>query len=263
MRRLIVLASVLVLASAPAVAQAPPNLASARVRYNSLKNSTKPSGELKVQIDAIDKEIADASRLGQTSQVRRLLAKGMALLQGRGWTEADDYDQSLVLRTERVFVDSSLPYVVRLEQVLAPAIQLTGPLAARASVRPLTAQSAGSPEARLLKEFADVSRDLRDSPLSIELDLVRSPTVRTRSTSRCSTARSLSARRAFASRCRRGSTLASRPSKRSLALLRMPSAPTFAIRETSRGASTVVRWSSARSISRASSAPPNRSLRPQ
>ena len=169
-RRLIGLASMLFLISTPVWAQAPPNLASARVRYNSLKNSAKPDGELKAQIDAIDKELAEAARLGQTAQVRRLLAKGTALLQKRGWTELDDYDQSLVLRTDRVFVDASLPYGARLEQVYAPAIQLTGPLSARASVRPLTAQPSGAPDTRPLKEFADVSRDLRDSPLSMELD---------------------------------------------------------------------------------------------
>ena len=71
-RRLIVVASLILVVAAPLAAQAPPNLASARVRYNSLKNSVKPDGELKAQIDAIDKEIAEALRLGQTSQVRRL-----------------------------------------------------------------------------------------------------------------------------------------------------------------------------------------------
>jgi poly(3-hydroxybutyrate) depolymerase len=126
---------------------------------------------LKAQIDAIDKEITEAGRQGQTSQVRRLIAKGTALLQGRGWSDADDFDQSLVLRTERVFVDSSVPYSVRLEQVYAPSIELSGALTARAGVRPLLAQPAGAPEARRLKEFTDVSRDLRDAPLLMDLDL--------------------------------------------------------------------------------------------
>lgn len=175
LRRFVIVASVLVLASVPVLAQAPPNLASARVRYNSLKNSAKPSGDLKAQIDAIDRELAEAGRLGQTSQVRRLLARGSALLQGRGWTDADDYDQSLVLRTDRVFVDSSVVYGVRLEQVYSPSIQLSSNLTARVSVRPLLAQPAGAPEARALKEFADVSRDLRDSPLAMDLDLSSVP----------------------------------------------------------------------------------------
>jgi poly(3-hydroxybutyrate) depolymerase len=63
-----------------------------------------------------------------------------------------------------------MPYAVRLEQVYPPSIQLTNPLTARAAVRPLLAQPAGAPEASVLREFADVSRDLRDSPLMMELD---------------------------------------------------------------------------------------------
>jgi poly(3-hydroxybutyrate) depolymerase len=170
LRRLI-LATFLVLAPAVLAAQAPPNLALARVRYNTLKTSTKPEGDLKAQIDLLDKEIADAMRLGQTSQVRRLLAKGTALLNGRTWTDADDFDQSLVLRTDRVFVDSSAPYAVRLEQLYAPTMQVTSALRARASIRPLLARPASVPEARVVAEFADVSRDLRDAPLMMDLDL--------------------------------------------------------------------------------------------
>jgi hypothetical protein len=158
-----------------AVAQAPPNLALARVRYNSLKNSVKPDGDLKAQIDALDKAIAEAARLGQTSEVRRLLVKGTALLNGRGWTDQDDYDQSLLLRTDRVFVDSSVPYTVRLEQTFAPSLQLTSAPTARVSIRPLLSQPAGTPEARTLAEFPDVSRDLRDAPLLMDLDLASVP----------------------------------------------------------------------------------------
>jgi poly(hydroxyalkanoate) depolymerase family esterase len=70
-----------------------------------------------------------------------------------------------------VFVDSSVAYSVRLEQLFAPALQLTSDLTARASLRPLLAQPSGAPEVRVLGEFTDVSRDLRDAPLAMELDL--------------------------------------------------------------------------------------------
>jgi poly(3-hydroxybutyrate) depolymerase len=170
-RILLLVAALVVVVAAPSLAQAPPNLALARVRYNSLKNSVKPDGDLKARIDTLDKEIAEAARLGQTSQLRRLLAQGTALLNGRGWTDQDDFDQSLVLRTDRVFVDSSAPYTVRLEQVYAPSLQLTGALAARVSLRPLLTQPAGTPESKVLSEIAGVGRDLRDAPLVMDLDL--------------------------------------------------------------------------------------------
>ena len=79
MRQLLAAASVLVLLSAPVFAQAPPNAASARVRYNSLKNTAKPDGELKAQIDAIDKELAEATRLGQTAQSAPAARQGHSL----------------------------------------------------------------------------------------------------------------------------------------------------------------------------------------
>ncbi|MGQ0732186.1 MAG: PHB depolymerase family esterase [Acidobacteriota bacterium] len=178
-RRLLIAAAVAAALATPALAQAPPNAASARVRYNSLKNTAKPEGELKARIDAIDQEIAAATRLGQTAQVRRLIAKATALLNKRAWTDVDDFDQSLVLRSDRLFIDSSKPYLVRLEQAYAPAIELTTPLIARATARPLMAQpaatGAAAGEIQPLGMLEDVPRDLRDAPLTMELNLSAVP----------------------------------------------------------------------------------------
>ena len=55
-------------------AQALTSLASVRVGYSSRKNTVKPQGELKAQIDALDAEIAEATRLGRTGELRRLFA---------------------------------------------------------------------------------------------------------------------------------------------------------------------------------------------
>src|SRR5215467_177654 len=104
--------------------QALTSLASVRVGYVTRKNTVKPQGELKAQIDAIDAQIAEASRLGRTGELRRLYAKGLSLLNGRPWTDAADYSASLVLRTPRVVVDSSTPYTVRLEQIYTPSLAL-------------------------------------------------------------------------------------------------------------------------------------------
>jgi predicted esterase len=158
-----------------AIAQALPNISSTIVRYNTRKATVKPDGELKAQIDAVDKEIADANRLGRLGEVRRQIAKGLALLDGTPWTPALDFQHSLALRSERTMVDSSLPYSVRLEQIYSPAIELTPAITARVSLRKRAAPAApGSapppPPARDLGTF-DGSRDLRESPLVMELDL--------------------------------------------------------------------------------------------
>src|SRR5438105_14922031 len=116
------------LASAIALPQALTSLSSLRVGYSTRKNTVKPQGDLKTQIDALDAQIAEAARLGRNGELRRLYAKGIALLNGRPWTDATDYSASLVLRTPRVVVDSSKPYTVRLEQIYAPAPALQNAL---------------------------------------------------------------------------------------------------------------------------------------
>ena len=82
--------------SSSALAQALPNLTVLRVRYNTAKTSAKPQGDLKTQIDQIDKDLAEAARMGRAGEQRRLLARGFALLAGRPWTDTDDFQASLV-----------------------------------------------------------------------------------------------------------------------------------------------------------------------
>ena len=116
-------------------AQALTSLASVRVGYTTRKNTMKPQGELKVQIDALEAQIADATRLGKSGELRRLFAKGMALLNGVAWTDTLDYSRSLVVRTSRVVVDSSKPYTVRLEQIYASSLALQNTVSAHVSLR--------------------------------------------------------------------------------------------------------------------------------
>src|SRR5687768_10492568 len=75
-------------------AQALPNINSLSVRYNSIKTAAKPEGELKAQIDDVDKAIAAARRDGNMGEVRRQIAKGLALLNKDAWTPALDFRNS-------------------------------------------------------------------------------------------------------------------------------------------------------------------------
>jgi poly(3-hydroxybutyrate) depolymerase len=152
-------------------AQALPNLSLLRVRYNTARVNAKPEGELKAQLDALDAPLAEATRLGRTGEVRRLIARGLTLIDGRPWTPEEEYRASLVLRAERVFADPAEPLSVRLEQIYAPALELTAPPSAVVTIRPLLAQAAGTPEARTLATLASIPRDLRESPLALDLDV--------------------------------------------------------------------------------------------
>jgi poly(3-hydroxybutyrate) depolymerase len=174
--RILLVLSLCALVPAAAMAQALTSLASVRVGYTTRKNTVKPQGDLKAQIDALDAQIVEASRLGRNGELRRLYAKGIALLSGRPWTDAADYSGSLVLRSARVVVDSSKPYSVRLEQIYAPSIELQRSVSARVALRKRVAATPNQPPTtpELVKDlgsFDGVARDLRESPFYFDLDL--------------------------------------------------------------------------------------------
>ena len=209
-----------ILAPDVAAPQALPSLTLLRVQYNTRKVTLKPEGELKAQIDALDKQIEQATRLGQNGELRRLLAKGTTLLAGKPWTEELDFATSLVLRADRIVADSTKPFAARLEQIYSPSIVLQRQLTARVLLRRSgRATFLGSPPAEeVVKELSTldgVGRDLRESPYRI----------RARRVGRCR--RVLPAERggvrsgavagdchARHQRCTRGSTRSSRGSRR-------------------------------------------------
>jgi len=163
----------------PAIAtpQALTNLTSVRVGYITRKNTLKPEGELKAQLDALEAQITEAARLGKTGEIRRLYAKGLALLSGRQWTDAEEFNTSLVVRTSHVLADSTKPLPVRLEQIFTPSIALERPLSAHIVLRtrnsgtPGTAPPPPPAVAKDLGTFDGIGRDLRESPFPFELDV--------------------------------------------------------------------------------------------
>jgi predicted esterase len=171
MRIVVVLLSLFV--ACDAFAQALPNINLLVVRYNSEKASAKPEGELKAQLDEVDKLIAEARRAGNNGELRRQIAKGMTLLRNEAWTPAIDFRNSLVLRAERTVVDSSAPLAFRLEQIYRPAMEMSTNLTARVSIRKRAPQSRTAKPApvpaTVLATFDGLSRDLRESPFAMEV----------------------------------------------------------------------------------------------
>jgi poly(3-hydroxybutyrate) depolymerase len=184
-KRFIVAAAVLACIAAPALPQALPNLALVRLSYMVRKRVVKPQGDLKQKVDANDQALAEAISKGQIGEVRRLIAKGMALLNGNDWTDVLDFANSLALRSDHTFVDSSRPYTVRIEQIYSPSIDLKGPLHTKVTLeRPRAPQNgrggnggpAQPPEfVKDLGSHDDLSRDLRESPYLMRLDLFSVP----------------------------------------------------------------------------------------
>lgn len=169
--------AVCVLFPVTAGAQALTSLASVRVGYTTRKNTVKPQGEMKAQIDALEAQIAEATRFGKSGELRRLFAKGLAILNGRPWTAEVEFAQSIVLRTDRVVIDSSKPYRARIEQIFAPSLDLQRTVSAHVMLtkRPTPPRPGERPDPpATVKDFGTfdgVARDLRESPFQLELDL--------------------------------------------------------------------------------------------
>src|SRR5215471_20152195 len=160
--------------------QSLPNLALTRLNYTVTKRQVNPQGELKQKIDAVDKDLAEATRLGRTAEVRRQIAKGLTLLAGKDWTDQIDFASSLVLRSEHLFVDSAKPATVRLEQIYSPSLALEGPPSAlislckprvQAGIVGMGAPLQGCEVIKELGKFEDLSRDLRESPFTALVSL--------------------------------------------------------------------------------------------
>jgi predicted esterase len=177
--RLIISAGMVCGLAALAPAQSLPNLPLARLAYTVKKRTVNPQGEMKEKIDAVDRELNEATKQGKIGEVRRLLAKGQTLLNGNAWTDLLDFSNSLAVRSDNVFVDSSKPYTARLEQIYSPSIDLAHSLTARVSLRKPAAPGGGlggpAPNpgsvVKDLGSFDEVSRDLRESPFLMSLDL--------------------------------------------------------------------------------------------
>jgi predicted esterase len=161
-------------------AQALPNINSLSVSYNSRKTAAKAEGELKAQLDDVDKAIAEARRSGNAGEVRRQIARGMTLLAKEAWTPQLDYRHSLALRSDRTVIDSSTPYALRLEQIYRPSIDLSANLTTKVRIRKRAPRQAAAaaeaaalqtPAARELGAFDGLTRDLRETPFAMELDL--------------------------------------------------------------------------------------------
>ena len=154
--------ALLCLSSLPALAQARRNIALARVSYNTRKAIAKPQGELKEKADAIDKELTEMSRLGRTGEVRHLLAKGIILLSGKEWDSTQEFSNSLVLRAEAVWVDSSKPYSIRVEQIYQPKVELTGSLTAHAFLHKMERRGPAAAIGDKIKDFSALEGVGRD-----------------------------------------------------------------------------------------------------
>lgn len=174
----LIVAAVAAALSVPASAAAQTEVAvsAAQARYSTLKATANPSDDLKREIATIDAAVAEAMRLGNRAEAMRWLARGTVRLSGQPWTDVFDYAFSVALCADRIFVDPSTPYAVRLEQIYAPRFVPDAPLTAHLTLHhpPRAGATGSAARGALVRDFGtfgDVPRDLRASPFRVDLSL--------------------------------------------------------------------------------------------
>jgi|TARA_B100000315_G_scaffold109969_1_gene100882 predicted esterase len=145
--------------------------------YRMSKARADSDDEVKAQLADVDKRLTEARGAGRMGELRRQLARGMSLANGRGWSDAQDFNASLVVRTDQAFVDSTQPAMVRLEQIYPSTLQREGRFTARVALhKPEQGRRAVRQTGEKLHdlgELAEVGLDLIEGPIGMQIDLAR------------------------------------------------------------------------------------------
>lgn len=158
----------------PAYADALPSLSMLGLFYSGAKSRISDDA-LKAKLADVDTKLWAAYRSGRTSEVRRELARGLSLAAGRGWSEEQDFDASLVVRTSNAFVDPTTPLIVRLEQIYPSTLIRTEKATGQVTLhRPGRWTRDGRQPGEKVHDLGglpEVGLDLVETPVAKQIDL--------------------------------------------------------------------------------------------
>jgi len=145
------------------------------VRFRTTRNIVNPQGELANELDQLTVDFARAQAAGQTSEARRLLAKGFKRLSGEAWTPRDDFIHSLLLRTDQRVLDPAQPVIARLGQTYPASYAPTRPFTLRVSLHEIDRSLQRLPQPGALVETLAsddaLNRDWVDAPFGFSVHL--------------------------------------------------------------------------------------------
>ncbi|MDX2033917.1 MAG: dienelactone hydrolase family protein [Blastocatellia bacterium] len=145
------------------------------VRYRTIRNIVDPQGELAKELDQLALEFTRAQAAGQTSEARRLIARGITRMGGQPWTPREEFIHSLVLRADTRVLDPAQPIVARLGQAYpaayAPANPFTLRVALHAIDRSMQRLLQPGAEVKALGRYDALNRDWLDAPFGVIADL--------------------------------------------------------------------------------------------
>ena len=167
------LLAVLVATSA-LLAQARVDVGTLMVRYRAQKRIKQPDGELLKALEALEQQALAYYSRGKTGEIRRLLGKGLRLLNGKEWNQQTDFLNSLTLRTDMTVCDPNKRLIGRVAQVYPSDYDNTNRLKIRVSLAEPTRRRRQLGAGKILMDlgvFSPLPRDLLDTPFAFEVDI--------------------------------------------------------------------------------------------
>jgi len=156
-----------------AAAESLPSLMMLNLFYTGMKGRVDDEAVRK-QIEEVDKALWTTFRSGRMGEIRRLLAQGMSLASGDGWSDRQDFDASLVARADTAFIDPSQPVMVRLSQIFPSKLSGNTRTVVHIALHEQARWARGGEQiGKKLEEYekvADVGLDLIESPMAAQID---------------------------------------------------------------------------------------------
>lgn len=155
------------------LAQARVDISQLMVAYRTQKRIKQPAGELLKTLQELERQATPLYFNGKTGEVRRLLAKGLRLLNGQEWNQQADFLNSLVLRTDMTVCDPDKHLIGRVGQIYPSDHDSIDRLKIRVSLAKASWRrqfGAG----KILKElgvFSPLPQDLLDTAFAFEVDI--------------------------------------------------------------------------------------------
>ncbi len=158
-----------------AFAEALPTISMLNLMYNGAKGRASEDKVLADKLADVDARLREGYLSGRTGEVRRQLARGLSIAYGRDWSDEQDFNASLVVRTDQAYVDPDRGTMVRLEQIFPSSLIRNKPVSVSVALHePGRWQRGAMQPGKKIRDFKtipEVSLDLVESPIVAQLDL--------------------------------------------------------------------------------------------
>lgn len=166
-RRFIFSLIVLALCCFAAAAQDAGQVLRLSVGYNTLKNSTKMSDEMRAEVLRLEKLAQEANTARRYGEAIKHLTHASTVLRGQQWTAARAFAAALTMKPDRALVEPAEKMRLQLGQIFSLDEKIDAKLVGTVELLPLQ----GNEAPKTLKSWEGIAADFSTQPTSIEVSI--------------------------------------------------------------------------------------------